>query len=343
MTNPFCLIKNAKSAAFGIIALSAMSLLAACGGEETPNAPIADSSSSPVVGPVATSSDAGAGVLPASSASVPVGGGEVVAPGAFVNPNAAVNPLVYVVDPTLAVTPDADGFYYIADIYKALPATSKVVFVIRHSERGKSEDQTSELTDHGIELAKALGADMASDEKFYYASTDFIRTRETCKHIAAGRGEGEVDVVTMPEINGTYFYTVSSDSLDKLLRNRGGSWLNVSLWAYGQPFQVKWLNNNAKTAFYDLYERGYQFVNEVVLANLANWNRVNILASHDLLLEPLTVYASNRTVDLKFYEETSRWINYMAGIAVVVNADGSVYLYPVRGTELGWMTQESSV
>lgn len=245
--------------------------------------------------------------------------------------------LIYSIDPSLSVLPDADGFYYVADIYKALPATSKVVFVIRHSEREKSEGQESQLTENGVQMALNLGADMAGgDENFYYASTDFIRTRETCNNIAKGRGEVGNETVTWDGINGGYFIKVPTSELDTLVGKRGGSWKNISQWAYGVQFSNKYVANVADNYFYELYSRGHRFVNEVVLENLPNWKRVNILVSHDVLLEPLTVYATNRAIDLKFYE-SGKWINYMAGVAIVVNEAGAVSLFPVRGADVGWM------
>ena len=244
--------------------------------------------------------------------------------------------LIYSIDPSLAVQPDTDGFYYVADLYKALPATSKVVFVLRHSERGKSEGQESQLTENGVQMAQKLGADMVSEESFYYASTDFIRTRETCNNIAIGRGETGAETVTWDAINGGYFVKVSTDALDSLLRNRGGSWKNLSQWAYGAPISNKYVAGVIDDYLYDLFERGHRFVNEVVLANMGKWKRVSFLVSHDVLLEPLAVYATNRQIDLKFYDG-GKWINYMAGVAVVVNEAGAVSLFPVRGADTGWM------
>lgn len=336
MAKPFSFVKSVFA---GVVTLSAMSLFVACGGEEknpaAPSDPV-PSSSSVAGGDIGQGTSSQALQDPASSsAALPVV--ESSSSAGAVVPPVSDNPLVYSIDPTLAVTPDADGFYYIADIYKALPATSKVVFVIRHSEREKSEGQESLLTANGEQMAIKLGADMGGDEPFYYASTDFIRTRETCKKIAEGRGE-TAEVVTWDAINGSYFLKISSDSFDDLVGKRGGSWKNMSQWAYGAEISAAYVARAVATdtVFYDLFERGHQFVNEVVLANLPSWKRVNFLASHDVLLEPLTIYATNRAIDLKFYD-SGKWINYIAGVAIVVNEAGAVSLFPVRGADQGWM------
>jgi Phosphoglycerate mutase family. len=237
---------------------------------------------------------------------------------------------------TLALAPDEDGFYDMGDVYKAVPQTSKIAFVIRHSKREKKNYGTeSQLTPIGIQMAQTLGTKLVSEESFYYSSTDFLRTRETCKNIAIGRGEGDVDVVTWDGIDGGYFLTVPSDTLDALVSDRGGNPKYIAQYAYGVPYTNKAVAAIIPAYFYDLFERGNQFVNEVIVANMPNWKRVSILVSHDMLVEPLIVFVSNRTIDLKYYQSPFRWVNYLSGIAVIVDEAGAVTALPVRGDSVG--------
>ena len=240
----------------------------------------------------------------------------------------------------LALKPDADGFYDVGDIYKAVPADGKIAFVLRHAERESGLGKESPLTEVGEQQALDVGKKLESEEQFYYASTDFLRTRTTAKNIATGHGETSAVVDTLSIIGGGYFLTVPSDTLDALVSKRGGSFKYVSMWCYEQPFPAFLVGKGLDTYFYDLFERGDQFINEVILANLPNWKRVNVLISHDLLTEPLAVYASNRAVNLRTYEADEdgryRWINYVAGIAVVVTGD-VVTLLPARGVDRGYL------
>lgn len=260
-----------------------------------------------------------------------------------VNPDPATTVSSFNRDPAaagLAVAPDSTGFYDVGDVYNAVPATSKLVFVMRHAERETSEGQESLLTEKGVQQALSVGAKLAGgDESFYYSSTDFIRTRTTAENIAKGRGETGVEVVTWEGINGGYFLKVPTDTMDAFVRNRGGSWKFISSWAYDDPNPSRFTKDKIPEYLYDLMPRGDQFVNEVILANLPNWKRVNVLISHDLLIEPLVAYASNRTVDLKFYE-SGKWANYLSGMAVVVDEANLVTLLPVRGIEYGYMYTE---
>ncbi len=278
---------------------------------------------------------------PPSSASVPdngegnsgEGGSTVTDPGSDVPPSTAA----FAAARTLPVEVDTNGFYDVGDIYKAAPETYRIAFVLRHAARESGLGQESALTEAGVAQALNVGAKLAGgDESFYYASTDFVRTRETCNNIAKGRGETNFETETQAELlNGSYFLTVSSDSLDSYAKKKGGSWKVVSAYAFGENFQAATLNLH----FYDLFERGNQFVMENIVANMPKWKRVSVLVSHDVLLEPLVVYASNRQADVNFYRN-ARWVNYLSGIAVVLNADNQVELYPVRGNEVGFMYTE---
>ena len=227
-----------------------------------------------------------------------------------------------------------------------MPKTSKIAFVLRHSKRSKTNTgKNSPLTPIGIQMAQTLGTKLAGDEPFYYASTDFVRTRETCTNVAIGRGEGEVDVVTWDEgINGSYFLTVPSDTLDALVAKKGGNPRYIAMYAYGEPFPtVANLNVILPTYFHDFFQRGNQFINEVIVANMPSWKRVSVLVSHDMLVAPLIILVSKRTVDLRIYEETNHWVNYISGIAVIVDEAGAVMALPVRGDEVGWMRPRDEV
>ena len=239
----------------------------------------------------------------------------------------------------LALTPDADGFYDAGDVYKAVPKTSKIAFVLRHSKREKQNTgKQSTLTPIGVQMAQTLGTKLVGDEQFYYASTDFVRTRATCENIALGRGETGVEVVTWDEgIYGSYFLTVPSDTLDALVAKRGGNPRYIAQYAYGVPYTNNYVAARIPAYFHDFFQRGNQFVNEVVVANMPNWKRVSVLVSHDMLVAPLIILVSKRTIDLKVYENDNHWVNYLSGIAVIVDEAGVVTALPVRGDTVGWM------
>lgn len=302
-----------------------------------PQNPVSSSSVDQPLPPPAPVSSSDAAVLPPPTLS---SAADIIASSS--SPEVVPPPVVpsttgeYLKNPaTLGIAPDADGFYYIADVYKAVPATSKITFVVRHSERQSCESQESKLTAEGIAHAVQLGTDIGGTEPFYYASTDFIRTRETASNIAKGRGE-TAEVVTWDAINGGYFLKVPNSEFDALVGKRGGSWKNLAQFIYGDPITNAYVAPRIGDYVYDIMTRGDQFVKEIVLDNMANWKRVNFLVTHDVLIEPLIVYATDRKIDLKFHE-SGRWANYISGVAVVVDEAGVTSLFPVRGYEVGWI------
>lgn len=353
MLNPFFSMKKFKSVAFGLVTLSALGMFAGCADDSSSPAAAPSnpglSSSSTVVPPVGDDPnlppasdlddngnptgpfDPGVNPVPGSSSSVDTP----------VNPPAAgtyPDELLYTIDPSIAVVADEDGFYDIADIYKAVPQTSKIAFVIRHSARADSTGQLSPLTTKGAAQAKALGERIGGTEPFYYASTNFVRTRETAANIAVGRGDTPV-VDTLDIIDGNYFYRKDA-SIDIEDLKKKSTDLNtlISRYCYNYQFPNAETNALVYASFYPMYSRANQFIKEVVLDNMANWKRVSILVTHDVLAEPMVVYASNRAINLKAYSKADgfRWVNFMSGVAIVVNEAGAVSIYPVRGYDVGW-------
>lgn len=250
-------------------------------------------------------------------------------------------PFTFLTTPgALALAPDVDGFYDMGDVYKAVPKTSKIAFVIRHSKREKKNTGVeSKLTPIGVQMAQTLGTKLVGEESFYYASTDFVRTRTTCENIAVGRGEAGAVVETWNGIDGGYFLTVPSSTLDSVVSKRGGNLKYIAQYSYGDRITISAI----VSYFHDFYPRGNQFVNEVIVANMPNWKRVSVLVSHDMLVEPLIAFVSNRTVDLKAHVSPFRWVNYLSGIAVIVDEAGVITALPVRGDEVGWMIPKDEV
>lgn len=228
---------------------------------------------------------------------------------------------------SLAILPDADGFYAIADVYKIIKNSDKVAFLLRHAERIDDLSQEATLTEKGETQSIQLGESLAGEDEFYYASSGFVRTTETCKKVALGRGEGNVEVVAWDGLDGNYF-VLDTALFNKYSKIRGGAWKVLAKWAY---------TGTTPDAFYNLNERGDQYISEVILPAMNSWeNQVAFLSSHDVLLMPLTVYASKGTIDLKFHEN-GRWINYLTGIAIIRDENGNVNLLPVKGLETGIM------
>lgn len=228
-----------------------------------------------------------------------------------------------------SVTLDQDGFATVADVYNSLLPEEKAVFIIRHSEREDAVAMETELTANGVKMAQDLGKSIKSDEEFSYITSGFVRTNETANNISIGRGEAILPkLITNYDITGNWFLKISADSLAKHANSLGLKGSSVELmahWAYEGGYQ---------DVFYELESRAGEFVQNVILKKLPKWNRVSIMVSHDIFVMPLTVFGSQQRVALKYHKDY-HWINYIAGIAVIVGADNSIRYVPIKGADSG--------
>ena len=234
-----------------------------------------------------------------------------------------------VIEPSPEIVLDKDGFATIADVYKSLASDEKAVFIIRHSEREDDVALETELTANGIQMAQDLGATLKSEEEFSYVTSGFVRTNETANQISKGRGEATLPKLTTNyDITGNWFLKISADSLAKhatALGLKGSSIELMARWAYegGYP-----------EIFYEMEPRAQEFMQAVILKNLSKWKRVTIMVSHDIFVMPLAVFGSQKKVALKYYEDY-HWINYIAGLVIIVDAKNNLRYIPVKGAESG--------
>ena len=227
----------------------------------------------------------------------------------------------------MATPQEADGFTDLVEVYAGLKANEKVVFIIRHSERTDETGEKGHLTENGKKYARDLGARMAKvkREKIYFGYSGYTRTKETCESIAEGYGLSKYDLEVLDGLNGDW-YAKDPTKADSYISSEGG-WIVYSKYAFLGEYA---------DAFYDLETRSEQLLNDEIKANLGDMERVNILVTHDYLVVPLLAYTTNGHANVRYYEKW-KWVNYMAGVAMIISPDGSVRYIPVKGLETGVM------
>ena len=226
-------------------------------------------------------------------------------------------------DPT---SPDfGASFVSIDKVFASLKADDKVVFVLRHADRQTSSGRTSHLTDVGIYQAQSVGVKIASAEAAYYAHSEYVRTRETLENIAAGRGETGFVHDAYPILNGSWYIKDNAKYDEYKSQGTDMNYMVTTSWAY---------NGEYADAFYDLDERTKQFVDDFLVGVISKKSRISVVCSHDQFLVPLVISISNRKINLRYFENRD-WINYLAGMAVIIGADGSQTLVPVKGLSSG--------
>ena len=227
----------------------------------------------------------------------------------------------------MATPQEADGFTDMVEVYASLKADERAVFIIRHSERTNETGEKGHLTENGKTYARELGSRLAAvgKENLYFGYSGFTRTRETCESIADGYGLSKYDLEILAGLDGDW-YARDLDKAEAYI-NADGGWIVYSRYAFLGEYA---------DAFYDLESRSEQLLKNEILSNLDKMQRVNILVTHDYLVVPLLAYVTDGHANVRFYEKW-KWVNYMAGVAMVISPDGTIRYIPVKGLEMGTM------
>jgi broad specificity phosphatase PhoE len=230
----------------------------------------------------------------------------------------------------VATAEEADGFTDIVEVYKNLKPTDKAVFIIRHSERTSNTGKSGHLTENGIQYAQELGARLAAvgNEDFYFAYSGYTRTMETCENIAIGKGQTNYQLEELTALDGSW-YVKDSKKVESYSGSDGGGWAVYSKYAFTGAYS---------DAFYSLKSRSEQLLNDEILANMGKMKRVNFMCTHDYLLVPLLAYVTDGHANVRYYDK-NKWLNYLAGVAMIISTDGSIRYIPVRGLETGTTMQ----
>ena len=221
------------------------------------------------------------------------------------------------------------AFTPLVDVVNGLAADEKLVLVIRHAERNSDSAATDPLNENGMEQALELGRSLAGVDDFYCAASSSVRALQTCNLVAKGRGAADTLADSISLLGG-YWFVKDSVAYAKAKKDHGGSWKVESKWAY---------ENDYSDAFYEFAPRCTEWIEDVIMPSFEEaGSRVTLFISHDLLLVPEVIYISSKNIDLRYYKSSSnRWLNYLAGIAIVVRPDGTRKFYAVRGLDSGTM------
>ena len=214
-------------------------------------------------------------------------------------------------------------------VVNGLAEGEKVVIMVRHAERGSDYSRTGLLTDNGKLQSYELGGKLKSGAEIYYAGSQFIRTHQTCSNIAKGHGDADTLADTLSVLNDGWFIKNQS-AYNSVSWQAGGAFNLLSRWAY----EGRYTN-----AFYDLAERSSELIEQHLIPALEKSGKsIGVFVSHDVMLLPLIAYVSDGNIDLKYYiSSENRWVNYLAGFAVVIKPDGTKVFYAVKGLNSGTM------
>lgn len=216
-------------------------------------------------------------------------------------------------------------FVDVGEVYKAIQCNEKVVFLVRHGEREAGIGSESPLTEDGALEAEEMGAKLTGDVDFTFIHSGFLRTYQTVEHIAIGRGQGDRFVAdTIRELADGWFLK-DKDMRDSAMKADSITNVNVmyAAWVYDGSYA---------DIFYDLEARSNELLNTYVIKDFAQMPKYTVIASHDQVLMPLTAFATQKQINLRLHDPTSRnWLCYLAGVAVIINDQNQVRYVPIKG------------
>ena len=225
-----------------------------------------------------------------------------------------------------------DKFSDIKDVYEGIKPNERVIFILRHAERGDDTSKGGSLTDNGKAQSKAVGEKLTKfEEPFLLGGSEFKRAHQTVEYIAIGRGQQSDVRDTFPELNDDW-YIYNREENDKVKDQCGGGWQSFSKYAYTGMYTT-----GDKPAFYPLADRTVELVEDVILAKYNDpTQRFVVLGSHDKVMVPLVVYFTNLKANLKYYDG-GKWLNYLAGVAIIIDELGNRRYVPVKGLDSAYM------
>ena len=225
-----------------------------------------------------------------------------------------------------ATSNDIQEFEDIGDVYKSLKSGEKVIFFLRHAKRSDDTGKNGHLTDEGKKQSQSVG-EKFKGENIYFANSTYTRSYETCDNIAIGAGMSGAEKNTIEDLDGEW-YVKDNTKLEQYKSSDGGGWAVASAYAYKGAYS---------DAYYDLEEYSEKYITTVIKPQFSNVKRVGVFISHDMFVAPFTAFFTDRKVNLRYFD-TKQWINYLAGLAIIMGSDGKIRYVPVRGLDSGTMT-----
>lgn len=221
-----------------------------------------------------------------------------------------------------------ETFADIQDVYESIKPNERVIFVLRHAERGDDTGKGGTLTSKGKNQSSDVGKKLTKfSEPFLLGASEFLRAHQTVEYIARGKGQ-QYDVRdTFPELNDDWYINDREEN-DKVKDACGGGWQSFSKYAYTGDYTT-----GDKPAFHLLADRSVELIEDVILAKYSDpAQRFVMLSSHDKVMVPLVAYCTNLKANLKYYDG-GKWLNYLAGIAIIIDELGNRRYVPVKGLD----------
>ena len=234
----------------------------------------------------------------------------------------------------------------------SIGANDKYIMVIRHADRDSADTGiTGDINETGLNSCKTVGEQMKDGTTWtkdgvtylidcpannaHYFSTNYTRTKHTAQALATYRLDTDSAASDYSGITDAT-ETLLSERFLKEPKESGNSdllsrWINNPSSLTQEELTVNLGVNSAEEATTKLVTLANQFTQEIIA--LAD-KKLNVFVTHDYFLVPLVAAMT----DLKCSKtDSNKWLNYEAGLGIILHNDNTFEAFPIRCKSNGYM------
>ena len=231
-------------------------------------------------------------------------------------------------------------------------ADDKYIMVIRHADRDSNDTGiTGDINETGLNSCKTVAEQMKDGTTWtkdgvtylidcpannaHYFSTNYTRTKHTAQALAEYRLDTDSAAADFSGITDATATLVAERFL-KEPKVSGNSdllsrWINDPSSLTQEELTVNIGVSTQEAATERLTTLANQFTQEIIA--LAD-KRLNVFVTHDYYLVPLVAAMT----DIKCSKtDSNKWLNYEAGLGIILHSDNTFEIFPIRCKSKGYM------
>lgn len=241
----------------------------------------------------------------------------------------------------LAIRATKNDFIPITDIFPCVRSNEKVAFIIRHAARDRdASGSLASLNSEGRSQSLELGERLSATGDFFYMHTHYYRNMETVMLMAQGKGQTIPDSASLYSVIEDEYHLQTQDLLESWFvkdETKVDACKSPQSWGWSAYSKFAYEEENltaCQAAFYDVDDRVQDFIAKYF--TYEQMHDMTMAISHDRFVVPFLVSISDRQLDLRFHNhenDFNYWINYLTGVAIIVDPDNQVTIIPVKSLD----------
>ena len=234
----------------------------------------------------------------------------------------------------------------------SIGADDKYIMIIRHADRDSGDTGvTGDINETGLNSCKTVAEQMKDGTSWtkdgvtylidctandaHYFSTNYTRTKHTAQALATYRLDTDSAASDYSGITDATEILVAERFL-KEPKESGNSellskWINNPSSLTQEELTVNLGVNSAEEATTKLLTLANQFTQEILA--LAD-KRLNVFVTHDYFLVPLVAAMTSIKCSKT---DSNKWLNYEAGLGIILHNDDTFEAFPIRCKSDGYM------